>query len=148
MPVTRPQPGILRVALDVPVRRLFDYLSPEAIPGAIRVGARLKVPFGRRRLIGIVVETAPESDIPQDRLKSAVETVDTVPILDAETLALVCWAADYYHHPLGEALASALPRALRLGAPAVRREQRWMATPEGVEALRRGEPRRAPRQRQ
>jgi primosomal protein N' (replication factor Y) (superfamily II helicase) len=147
MPDVRLQPGILRVALDVPVRRLFDYLAPEPGSGAVCVGARLKVPFGRRRLIGIVVETAPESDVPQERLKSAVEPVDTVPVLDEETLALVRWAADYYHHPLGGALASTLPRALRLGAPAVRRERRWRATPEGVEAFRRGEPRRALQQR-
>ncbi len=147
MPESTPQPGILRVALDLPVRRLFDYVAPDPVPGAIGIGTRLKVPFGRRRLIGIVVETAPESVLPPDRLRSAVEAVDTLPILDAETLALVRWAADYYHHPLGEALAAALPRALRLGAPAVRREEHWRATPQGLEALRRGELRRAPRQR-
>ncbi len=148
MPSATRAGGILRVALDVPVRRLFDYLAPPLGAAAIAPGARVKVPFGRRRLVGIVVETARESDLPRDRLKPALEALDAAPILDEEALALVRWAADYYHHPLGQVIASALPKPLRLGAPAVRSEQRWGATPEGLEALRRGDLRRAPRQRQ
>lgn len=148
--------GVLRVALDVPVRRLFDYLPPqsgpaatfpETHPAAACPGIRIKVPFGRRRLVGIVVETARASDVPRDRLKPALAALDAAPVLDGEALALVRWAADYYHHPLGEAIACALPKALRLGAPVARTEQRWVATPEGLEAFQRGEPRRAPQQR-
>ncbi len=147
MPDARPQGGILRVALDVPVRRLFDYLTPPSGAPTIAPGARIKVPFGRRRLIGVVVETAKESTLNRERLKPALEVLDATPILDADALTLLRWAAEYYHHPLGEALASALPKALRLGAPAVRMEERWIATAAGLEAFRRGDPVRAPRQR-
>ena len=139
---------ILRVALDTPLRRLFDYL-PKAAAGGEEVppGSRVRVPFGRRRAVGIVMGTGASSQVPSARLKSILEVLDTSPLLDAPALALVEWAAEYYHHPLGEVLASALPRALRLGAPALACEERWAVSAAGVEAAARGEPRRAPRQR-
>ena len=45
----------VRLALDVPLPRLFDYACPEDL--AAPVGARVVVPFGRRHLVGVVVET-------------------------------------------------------------------------------------------
>jgi primosomal protein N' (replication factor Y) (superfamily II helicase) len=147
-------PDILRVALDVPLRRLFDYRAPSSESSAacdtrspVPLGARVRVPFGRRRLVGLVVETALESELPAEQLKAALERLDPGPILDAGILGLLKWAADYYHYPLGQAVAAALPKALRLGAPAVRRERSWLATPEGAGAFERGEPVRAPKQR-
>ncbi len=62
-------------------------------------------------------------------------------------LELLGWAAHYYHHPIGEVFAAALPKALRLGAPAAAREERWLATTAGAAAWAAGEPRRAPKQR-
>jgi primosomal protein N' (replication factor Y) (superfamily II helicase) len=143
-------PDILRVALDVPLRQIFDYVAPSSAL-ASAVGRRIRVPFGRRRLVGVVVETASDSEVPSGELKSVLEWLDapqdSQPVLDEPVLGLLRWAADYYHHPLGEAIAAALPRALRLGAPAVRRERIWSATPEGIEALSRGELARALKQR-
>ena len=73
--------------------------------------------------------------------------LDAEPVLDPAALALLAWAAEYYHHPLGEVAAGALPKALRLGAPSVAREEHWILTAEGAAAHAAGEPRRAPRQR-
>ncbi len=138
---------IFRVALDTPVRRLFDYLPPPAAaPPA--VGARVRVPLGRRRAVGIVLEASDASQIPAARLKAILEVLDPVPVLDATLRELLAWAAQYYHHPLGEVCASALPRALRLGAPAAPAEERWTITDAGLAAVTAGEPRRAPRQRE
>jgi primosomal protein N' (replication factor Y) len=136
---------IFRVALDTPVRRLFDYLpGAAASPG---LGYRVRVPFGRRRLVGVVVQVADTSEVPAARLKPILEVLDAGPLLDGRLLALMQWAAQYYHHPLGEVLASALPKALRLGAPAIASEERWNVTDAGAGAGKLGEPRRAPRQR-
>jgi primosomal protein N' (replication factor Y) (superfamily II helicase) len=137
---------IFRVALDTPVRRLFDYLPPPAAaPPAI--GARVRVPLGRRRVVGVVLEASGASEIPAARLKPILEVLDPVPVLDATLRELLGWAAQYYHHPLGEVYASALPRSLRLGAPAAQAEERWTVTDAGAAAATAGEPRRAPRQR-
>jgi primosomal protein N' (replication factor Y) len=139
---------VVRVALPTPLRRLFDYRASPAGDYAIAVGMRVRVPFGQRRLIGVAMETAASSDLPDERLKPVLESLDPQPIFDAATLGLLGWAADYYHHPIGEVLAAALPKALRLGAAIDSAAERWLFTPSGREAYAKGEPRRASRQRQ
>jgi primosomal protein N' (replication factor Y) (superfamily II helicase) len=141
---------VFRVALDTPLRRLFDYLPPNSalFPVPVELGARVRVPFGRQRLIGIVVEMADSSEVPAERLKPILEVLDSRPVLDAAALALLRWAAEYYHHSIGEVVSTALPKALRLGAASESLEERWTLTAEGREAHGRGEPRRAPKQRE
>src|SRR5262245_7353820 len=107
--------AILRVALDVPLRRLFDYLPPRATV-LVEPGMRVRVPFGRQKLVGVVVEEAHESELPVEKLKPVLEVIDAEPLLDPAALSLLKWAAEYYHHPIGEVLSAALPKALRLGA--------------------------------
>jgi len=108
---------ILRIALDRPLWQLFDYLPPAESGQRIEPGMRVRVPFGRQRLIGVVIELTQSSDLPANKLKPAFEMLDREPILDSGALALLTWAAEYYHHPIGEVLAAALPKSLRLGAP-------------------------------
>ena len=139
---------VVRVALPTPLRRLFDYLPHPSGDLAIAAGSRVRVPFGRQRLIGTVIETASGSELPYERLKPVLEILDPRPIFDPATLALLSWAADYYHHPIGEVLAAALPKALRLGAAIDATEERWTVTPAALAAYAAGEPARAPRQRQ
>lgn len=112
--------SIVKVALDVPLNRLFDYLSDKS---EIRIGQRVLVPFGRRNLIGIVLSQSDSSDYPIEKLKSVKQVfIDETP-LDAELLKLIRFSADYYQYPLGQALLSALPVRLRQVAPAVARKQ-------------------------
>src|SRR5262245_24086387 len=132
-------PEVFRVALDMPLRRAFDYLPPKG-GGSIPPGSRVRVPFGRQRLVAVVLESASSSDLPPERLKPILEVLDPAPILDAGLMGLLRWAADYYHHPVGEVFSAALPKALRLGASASTTEERWTATAEGHEAHGRGEP--------
>jgi primosomal protein N' (replication factor Y) len=139
--------SIARIALDVPLRRLFDYRLPEG-SAALAPGSRVRVPFGRQTLIGVVIEHAAQSALPPERLKPIGAIVDTVPVLAAEVLELVRWASDYYHHPIGEVIASALPKALRSGASCIALEEIWRPTPQGRAALSAGKLARAPAQRQ
>jgi len=138
-----------RVALDTPLRRLFDYLPPASPEGASdpRPGMRVRVPFGRRRLVGTVVAVADSSELPPERLKPILEVLDARPLFDAHALELILWTADYYHHPIGEVLAGAVPKALRLGAGATETEEYWTVTEPGASAHALGEPRRAKNQR-
>jgi primosomal protein N' (replication factor Y) len=105
------------------------------------------VPFGRQRLVGVIVATVTRSDVPADKLRHAHELLDARPVFDARLLDLLRWAADYYHHPLGEVAAAALPRLARLGAPVEALLEWWTLSVDGAAALAGGEPRRAPRQR-
>lgn len=120
------------MAIDTPLRRLFDYLPPaEADPESLQVGARLRVPFGRQTVLGILAEVANHSEVPASKLRCALEILDTQPVLDATCFELVRWAAQYYHHPLGEAFAAAIPTLLRQGRPLTATEPRWSLSDTG-----------------
>lgn len=79
---------------------------------------RLRVPFGRREAIGVLLETTRESELPPNRLKPVLEVLDKQPVLTEPIFKLLLWAADYYQHPLGDVLQTALPVKLRRGRPA------------------------------
>ena len=151
-PVIGPEPRlatVLRVAVDCPLRTLLDYLPPAGEPGAgLPPGARVRVPFGARSAIGVIVALAPDSPLPGSRLKAITALLDHEPLLDAALLDLLQWTAAYYHHPPGEVIAAALPAALRDGQSALAQEQWLEITAAGVAANLGDEPRRAPRQRE
>lgn len=142
-----PQP-ILRLALPSPLRRLFDYLAPAGVPHtALQPGVRLRVPFGRREVIGILVELVDSSPVPEAKLRPALELLDARPPLPASLFKLCLWTAQYYQHSLGDTLSWALPVLLRQGEPAEARQERFWHL---AESARLDDPRlaRAPRQRE
>jgi primosomal protein N' (replication factor Y) len=106
---------ILRVALDVPLDRLFDYRAPD--DASAMPGCRVLVPFGRRDTVGVVIELADASELPADRLKTATRVLDVEPMFGTELLTTLRRAARYYQHPLGEVLNTAMPAALRSPRP-------------------------------
>jgi primosomal protein N' (replication factor Y) (superfamily II helicase) len=117
---------VLAVAIDAPLRRLFDYRAPSRCdPSALHPGQRVWVPFGRRKAVGVIMELRDHSDVPEGRLKSALALIDTEPVLDGVLLDLLRWSAEYYRHPPGEVIAAALPVALRNGAEAKVTAERW-----------------------
>lgn len=123
---------ILRIAVPSPLRTLFDYLPP-AEDLQIQAGQRLKIPFGRGEKIGIVVETDTESQFEISKLKRAKSLLDQEPLWDKNLFKLIRWAANYYHHPMGDAFATALPVALKQGKSAdYRPEKYWALTDKGA----------------
>jgi primosomal protein N' (replication factor Y) len=139
---------ILQIAIDTPLRRVFDYLAPQSAARNIPpLGVRVSVPFGRQRLIGILVGVVSESAVPPLKLKSALAYLDDRPVYDPVTFELLRWAADYYHHPIGEVFAAALPVNLRAGQAVLERIEHWSLTEIGREELARPSSRRAPQQR-
>ncbi|CAN4276955.1 PriA Primosomal protein N' (replication factor Y) - superfamily II helicase [Methylophilaceae bacterium] len=111
-------PVILKIALDVPINRLFDYLS-----GGFnaQLGNRVVVSFAGRNLIGIIVAISNQSDYPIEKLKAVSNVFDEV-LIDSPSFKLLNFCADYYHYPLGQALISTLPLRLRQIKPAVSRK--------------------------
>lgn len=102
---------VVKVAIAVPLSRLFDYL-PNPGQTEFKAGARVLVPFGRSSKIGVVVSTG-QSTFPVSKLKAILEWLDPDPLLSTEIVELIEWASSYYHHPIGEAYAAALPVLLR-----------------------------------
>lgn len=106
---------IYKVALPVPLRRLFDYLPPIEGSNLLARGTRVKVPFGRQQLVGIILDHAQGSSLPQNQLKQIVSVCDDVPLFPTSLCDLIQKAANYYHHPIGEVAFTGLPQSLRQG---------------------------------
>jgi primosomal protein N' (replication factor Y) len=92
---------ILRVALDVPLNKLFDYRAPDKDVTAHDVGLRVRIPFGKRVVTGVIMEVGGHSSIHPEKLKSV-----SLIFRDVEPLPKfarsVPFCAAYYHHPLGQ----------------------------------------------
>lgn len=99
----------VRVAVDVPLHGLFDYRS--AAP--LSPGVRVIVPFGRRKLVGVVVATPDKPALDAAQIKDVDQVLDDTPPLPSDWLRLASFAAQYYQRPLGEVMLPALPAALR-----------------------------------
>ena len=136
----------LKVAVPTPLRRVFDYLSVVGTKAPV-AGTRIRVPFGKRQVIGILLEITDSSTLPAKQLKPAIEYLDSEPLFSAELFKALLWASDYYQHPVGDTFATALPKLIRTGSPIKQpREIRYRALhPEQDVESRLA---RAPRQRE
>jgi primosomal protein N' (replication factor Y) len=102
---------IIRVALDVPIATLFDYRCDDASEADI--GSRVQVPFGKKTLVGIIIEITADTSVALNRLKAALCVLRDVPPLSADDLRLLQFASAYYQYPLGATVMNALPARLR-----------------------------------
>src|SRR5579883_622239 len=116
------------VSLPVPIDQPFTYLLPETLRHRVRTGCRLLVPFGNRKLTGVVLRT---HDEPGGPTREALKLLDEEPALDDDLLKLGRWIASYYCAPLGETL-----RAMTPLAGEIRRGKVYSLTTSGRDAAR------------
>ena len=107
---------VLKVAVNVPLSREFDYLPPANTP-LPAAGCRVVVPFGPRQQVGVVLGHSAASALPTGKLRRCSATLDEKPLLTEAELRLIRFTTDYYHHPIGEVVAAAMPAILRQGKP-------------------------------
>lgn len=108
---------VVNIALPVPLRRRFDYLPlPPDTPSDYQPGQRVRVEFGRQLLMGVVLGTHDQTDVPAGKLKPILERLDAKPLLDPQSIELCQWLANYYHHSPGEVFEHMLPSMLRRGS--------------------------------
>ena len=125
-----------QVGIDTPLRRLFDYRIPAALHNQVMPGCRVLVPFGKRSIVGVVVNITIESEIDHARIKDITQVLDNSPILDEESLSLIVWAARYYQYSLGAALFTALPPALRkTGQNTTEKEFLWQVVSDAPQII-------------
>tara|TARA_Y100000768_G_scaffold330531_1_gene269291 strand:- start:2929 stop:4893 length:1965 start_codon:yes stop_codon:yes gene_type:complete len=104
---------LISVALDVPINKLFDYQCDDK---NAKAGARVRVPFGNSTRIGLIVQiNQAKVGGSKYKIKKIYELLDHFPILSAELLKTLRWAATYYHHPIGQVLFNALSPVHRNG---------------------------------
>ncbi len=132
---------IAKVEPLTPARALrgpFDYLLKGALEG-VGVGTMLVVPFGSRRLLGVVVEVAERSDLSPERLAEPLAALEAdVP---PELVRLGLWVAQEYVSTPARGLSLVLPPGTGTGAgrrTAARRSLAASITEAGCEALKGG----------
>jgi primosomal protein N' (replication factor Y) len=114
----------LDVAVPSPLARTFTYTNETAVAA----GTRVLVPFGKRRVVGVVVGAGakPESAID---LKRIDKIVDEAPVYGPAILEIARWLAAYYMHPIGEVLRTMLPASTTKVV-----KQEYVLTPDGEAA--------------
>ena len=117
------------VSLPVPLDQPFTYALPETLQHRVQPGSRIVVPFGPRKLTGVILGC--HDDAPAVATREALRLIDAEPVLNSELLALGRWIAGYYCAPLGEVLRSMLPLASEIRSGKV-----WSLTDSGRDAAR------------
>ncbi|MBX9601525.1 MAG: primosomal protein N' [Bryobacteraceae bacterium] len=117
------------VSLPVPLHREFTYLLPLTLRNRAQPGSRITVPFGPRKLTGVILRV--HDDPPGAAAREALLLLDEDPVLDSELLSLGRWIAEYYCAPLGEVLRAMVPLSGEL-----KRGKSYSLTPAGRDAAR------------
>ena len=126
-------PVYIEIAVPTPLRQGFTYAIATAageldfgdgendegtpLPGTPLPGTRFYIQFGRQKLVGIMLRTVSTPDLPAHKIRAVIRQLDATPVFPVSIVTLCRWAAEYYHHPVGEVFSSALPRLLRDGQP-------------------------------
>ena len=127
---------LISVAVPVPLYRSFDYRIDAGRAAQARPGLRVRVPFGRRKLQGVIVRAAFEAAGDGQDYRPLDALLDAEPLLPAELVSLCEWAAEYYRHPIGEVFTAALPGRLKHGeAPQWAAPEVWQLSAAGRAAL-------------
>ncbi len=102
-----PAPSLCDVSLPVPLDQLFTYSLPENLRQRAQAGCRVLVPFGKRKLSGVILRAHDEA--PAGPVKPILKLLDEEPVLDTDLLKLGQWVSEYYCAPLGETLRAMTP---------------------------------------
>ncbi len=124
----------IEVVLPVPVDHSFVYTLAGTTPA---VGQRVLVPFGTRRLVGVI--KAVDVRRPDYETRPAIEVIDREPCLSEPLVRLLAWASGYYCHPIGDVFKQFLPhRGIRLEADRSYKLVPHVAAPQALDGREAG----------
>lgn len=104
----------LQIAIPVPLRQVFTYAIPEKLlENNIKVGERAIVPFGHRKVVGVILAINENCTVEDGSVKEIISRINDKYLFDEKLLTLLKLASRYYHHPIGDVCKQALPVALR-----------------------------------
>ncbi|PTY02238.1 primosomal protein N' [Verrucomicrobia bacterium LW23] len=121
-------PLFVRVVPELSLDKAFDYAVPADLEGRDLLGAKVRVPFGSREIIGYVVElldnVAELTEASERsgrrkplRIREIAEVLGARPVIPRALLQLAQWMSEYYCAPLANCLKCILPEAVRRAQP-------------------------------
>jgi primosomal protein N' (replication factor Y) len=123
-------PLFVEVAVPLPIDHPFTYRVPPGEEGRAQVGVRVLVPFGARKLTGLVTAVTDGSALEGREAKELFSFLDDAPYIPARHVDFLLAAAREALAPPGEMLRAALPRGLpRKEAPAAARTESFYRLP-------------------
>ena len=99
------------IAIGLPLRQCFTYKSNVEL----KKGIRVLVPFGNKKLVGIVIKKNINSHLIEksESIKDVISIIDNHTCFNSSIFNTILWASEYYHHPIGEVFFSFIPPILR-----------------------------------
>jgi primosomal protein N' (replication factor Y) len=107
MTVTKTQPQIISVAIDIPLYQTFSYTHDTQLAN----GQRVLVEFQHKKVVGFVWHEANSTPPNPDSLKPILEVYSE--IIPADIIALIKFCTGYYHYPIGGVVFNAMPKVLK-----------------------------------
>lgn len=104
---------IVKIALPIPLFKTFEYLLPIHLKPII--GVRVCVPWGKKNIIGIIIDFYKKNTKIVNKLKEINNILDNNTLFSSHLWYVLFWASDYYHYPIGKVLFHALPNLLQKG---------------------------------
>jgi len=111
--MSAPSKNYAEVALNVPLEATFHYRVPEPLRDLLESGMRVRVPFGRREMVGVCVGFSRTAPIEESRIKDLLGLAERQPMFDVRMLTLTRWMAGDYCCGWGEALDAVLPSGVK-----------------------------------
>ncbi|MDE6655709.1 MAG: hypothetical protein K2J85_01815, partial [Anaeroplasmataceae bacterium] len=116
---------IASIIVDIAAKQVnqsFDYMVPSHLEPIIQVGYRVRVVFGRRTVLGFVVELKEKTEF-KKKLREISDVVDVYPVLNAEFVELAKFIANHNFSYYAVALQTMIPSALKIKYQKVARVQ-------------------------
>lgn len=127
--------AFVQVAVPVPLHRPFEYAIDANDKALYQEGCRVVVPFGNKKLIGIVLGQSDSTEYEPSKIKSVVKLVDDKPVFSQAMMKLAKWLAEFYIYPQGEVFACMLPVLLRKVKPSAKNDDKNNSETKDTDAL-------------
>lgn len=101
------------IVVDKPLKQIFQYSVPERLENLLKIGNFVKIPFGPKEEIGLVVNFSEKALWEISKIKKIIEIINPQIVVPTHLLTLTKWISDYYESSWGEALFAATPTSLR-----------------------------------
>ncbi len=102
--------GLVDVAIPTRVHGSFHYKASESQLADLQIGSVVEVFFRNKATHAVVLGFPEKSDVAETKLKAVERVLFAEPLLDEQTFRFLKWTAEYYCHPLGDVMTSALPK--------------------------------------